>query len=225
MTDPEALRLDDTASRALHATLAAGFADAGLELRYATPTRWYARHDDFAQLATASLDRAIGREVHDWLPTPEDDAGACDPARAAALRRTVARLQAEAQLAWHAHPVNEARERDPAGAPVVNSFWLSGAGRHQPLDRAREPRVHDALRAPALAADWAAWAEAWRALDAGPLRELADAPADDATPLTLTLCGERHAERRVRDAARRGWWQRLTARRATPSTAALLTSL
>ena len=83
--------------------------------------------------------------------------------------------------------MNEAREA--RGEPVVNSFWLSGCGRAQAVDAAAEPSVDASLRAPLLAGDWAAWAEAWQRLDA---EAIARADRDDAT---LTLCGERSAAR------------------------------
>jgi len=88
----------------------------------------------------------------------------------------------------------------------VNSFWLGGTGPAQPADK-RLPAdlvVDDRLRAPLLGDDWSAWAEAWHALDAGPLRALADSidPAD-----RLTLAGERHA--RSWQPASRPWWKRL----------------
>ena len=96
-------------------------------------------------------------------------------------------MQSEAQLVFYAHPVNEAREA--RGEPAVNSFWLSGCGRAQAVDSATEPSVDGSLRAPLLAADWAAWAEAWQRLDAG---SIAGADPDRAI---LTLCGERCAAR------------------------------
>ena len=40
----------------------------------------------------------------------------------------------------------------------------------------------------ALAGDWAAWAQAWQALDAGPLASALQTPH-----LALVLCGERNA--------------------------------
>lgn len=218
LADPARLGLDEPASRALHAVLADAFAAADVALVYAAPARWYARHADLSQVATASLDRAVGRPVHDWQPSPDDDADAPDPLRAAAMRRTLARLQSEAQLAWHEHPANEARERD--GRPAVNSFWVSGGGAWQPVDPGREPVVHDGLRDAALAGDAAAWADAWRALDAGPIARLVDA----STPVTLTLCGERHAEQHVRDGAGSAW-QRWRRRRNAPAPRAVLGSL
>jgi hypothetical protein len=90
----------------------------------------------------------------------------------------------------------------------VNSFWLSGTGRTQPAaDAAAEPLLDERLRGPWLAGDWAAWAEAWQALDAQRLSNL-DARAARGEALSLTLCGERTARRF--DSVRRGAWQRLT---------------
>ena len=52
--------------------------------------------------------------------------------------------------------------------------------------------MDERLRPGLMGEDWAAWAEAWRELDAGPVRELLRA-AQQGRPVTLTLCGERHA--------------------------------
>ena len=89
------------------------------------------------------------------------------------------------------HPVNEAREE--RGALPVNSFWLSGCGRQQPSNDT-VVQVEAALRAPLLAEDWAAWAEAWRALDRGVVAALLTR-AQRGEEATLTLCGERSAQR------------------------------
>ena len=50
------------------------------------------------------------------------------------------------------------------------------------------------LRQPALQDDGAAWAAAWRALDAGPLAALRT-ELERGQPVTLTLCGDRAAQR------------------------------
>jgi hypothetical protein len=71
------------------------------------------------------------------------------------------------------------------------------------------------LRAPLLDDDWSAWAEAWHALDAGPLRELAETPGTKR----LSLAGERGA--RTWEAAERPWWKRLPGARAAPAQAVL----
>ena len=113
-----------------------------------------------------------------------------DPAQLAFARR-LRRLQSECQMLLYPHPLNEAREA--RGAPTLNSIWLSGCGRAQPLV-GTPPRIDDRLRAPLLADDAAAWGRAWQALDAGPLAEAASASAQ-AAPVVLTLCGERNAHR------------------------------
>ena len=51
----------------------------------------------------------------------------------------------------------------------MNSFWVSGSGRLNASASAQPPAdlvVADALRLPALAQDWAAWAQAWQQVDA-----------------------------------------------------------
>ena len=169
-------------------------------------------HDDLATLATASIDRVIGRSVDDWLGSG-----------AAPARQRIRRLQSEVQLVFYTHAVNEAREH--RGELAVNSFWLSGCGRMQPSTVAApadEPTIERSLRAPLLSGDWAAWAEAWQALDLGPLAALA-ARLDGDAPVALTLCGERAAapfERRPRSL-----WQGLKASWSTVDPQALLATL
>jgi len=108
------------------------------------------------------------------------------------------------QMLLYVDPLNDAREA--RGALSVNSFWLGGTGPAQPADKQlpADVVVDDRLRAPLLGDDWSAWAEAWHALDAGPLRALADTNDPAAR---LTLAGERHA--RSWRPAQRPWWRRL----------------
>lgn len=205
LADPDALALDDGDSRALFAAVAPLFEADGFVTGYGAPTRWYAAHASLAGLATASLDRVIGRNVDRWLP-------------AAPAARTLRRLQSEVQMLLHVHPLNEAREA--RGQWPVNSFWLSGCGVAQPMRAATGLVVLDALRRPALGEDWSAWRDAWHALDAGPLR---DALHGDK-PLTLSLAGERSAQRF--EPAARGWWSRVAAHwRGADIAAATLESL
>jgi hypothetical protein len=72
------------------------------------------------------------------------------------------------------------------------------------------------LRGPMLADDMAAWLDAWRALDQGPVAQALQA-LEAGQPLQLTLCGERHARTwrsalpgDARQSGLKGWWQRLT---------------
>jgi hypothetical protein len=203
MFDPALLALDETESHALFTSAGELFASEGFDVAWGSAERWYAARDDLQGLATASLDRVIGRNVDPWL-RPRD--GAERPAA-----RLLRRLQSEAQIVFHDHAVNERREE--RGALVVNSFWLSGCGRRQPGDDAATPEIATALRAPLLGADWAAWAEAWRALDSDALARLL-AHAREGGAAALTLCGERSAARFA--LASRTLWQRLRGAR-TPA--------
>ena len=200
LTDPAALELDEAESRELLEAVRPLFEADGIELSWLAPTEWLASHEMFAGLATASLDRVLGRDIDPWLPKHRD---------ARALRR----LQNEVQMLLHAQPVNQRREH--ADRLVVNSFWCDGCGRlaagTRPVDRS--VRIDERLRAPSLVEDWAAWAEAWSELDAGPFAELLERGED----ASLTLCGERRALRFAPVA--RGIWQRALSRwrREVPS--------
>ena len=180
LDDPADLQLDEAASRELLALLAPWFAGDGIALHYDQPTRWLAEGALLAGLATASLERVLHRDLRLWLP---------DPQRAAQLHR----LQSEMQMLLYTHPLTDAREA--RGLPTVNAFWLHGAGRlpaaAQPVPGAA-PTVHSELRTPALQEDWPAWAQAWQALDAGPIAALAEKAAR-GNAVQLTLSGERSA--------------------------------
>jgi hypothetical protein len=193
LLDPAQLHLDEDESRALWRALRGLFESEGWSLHWGAPLRWYATHATLRDLATASLDRVVGRPIDQWLPDRQSG-------------RTLRRLQSEAQMLLYTHPINAAREA--RGELPVNSFWLSGTGRTQAVAAdAREPIVDESLRGPWLAEDWAAWVETWRALDAQRLSDLG-ARAARGESINLTLCGERTAQRF--DTARRGAWQRLT---------------
>src|SRR5690606_16353949 len=130
------------------------FDSEGYVLTWGAPLRWYVAHESLSELPTASIDRVIGRNVDRWLPGEPQ-------------ARLLRRLQNEVQMLLYTHPLNEAREA--RGALPVNSFWLSGCGRHQAGAEPGELQLDDSLRAPLLAGDWVAWARAWRALDEGPV--------------------------------------------------------
>jgi hypothetical protein len=189
LLDPEQLHLDEDESRALWHSLRPMFESEGWALHWGAPLRWYATHVTLATLATASLDRVVGRGIEAWMP--DRQAG-----------RTLRRLQSEAQMLLYAHPVNAAREA--RGELAVNSFWLSGTGRTPPPPAADgdAPLVDDRLQAAWRAGDVAAWREAWRKLD---LERLQD-PVRRGALRSLTLCGEHRALRF--DAAPGGAWQR-----------------
>ena len=198
MTDPDALDLDAADARALFDTLQPLFADVGFELHWGSPLRWYLVHDSLAEWPTASLDRVIGRNIDPWITD-------------APVGHLWPRLQSETQMLLHTHPVNARRETQ--GLSSINSVWLSGCGAPRTAHTV-EPLIDKSLRGPALGEDWAAWAEAWQALDAGPIAALLQRQ-DGAM---LTLAGERHtrpftlqhasAWRRLRS-----MWQRAPAHR------------
>ena len=200
MLDPGVLGLAEAESRALFASAGELLSSEGFSLAWGASDRWYAARDDLEALATASLDRVIGRNVDRWLQASAH--GALGQTRA--TLSLVRRLQSEAQIVFHSHAVNEAREE--RGELTANSFWLSGCGRRQPADAAATPEIASSLRTPLLRADWAAWADAWRALDGGPIAHLL-ALARRGEAATLTLCGERTAARY--SLAPRSLWQRL----------------
>lgn len=194
LVDPAELNLSDAESRAAFETVRELFESEGFRIEWGAAMRWYIAHDSLAEQPCASLDRVIGRNVELWMRPG---------AAAAAPVKRMRRLQSELQLMLYPHSLNE--ERDTRGALTLNSFWLSGCGRAQPI--AGEPaRIDSALRAPLLADDWAGWAEAWRALDAGAIASLLDADKD-GLPVALTLCGDRGAHRF--ESAPRSLWQRL----------------
>ena len=206
LADPGALQLDEAASRALFDAVRDLFESEGFALAWGAPLRWYAAHESLVELPSASLDRVIGRNVDRWLPAGRE-------------ARLLRRLQNEVQMLLYNHPINEAREA--ADQLPVNSFWLSGCGRWQPGEAAAV-EVDTSLRTALLSEDWAGWAEAWRALDAGPLAALA-AAAERGETVSLTLCGERFAQRF--DAGRESPWARLARRWRHPSPVAVLEAL
>ena len=201
MTDPATLQLDETASRELLDAVRPLLESEGFTLHHAAPQRWLAAHPMFDELATASLDRVIGRNVDPWLPDQ----------RAARLLR---RLQNEVQMLLYTHPLNDRREA--AGLTTVNSFWASAGGRLPPHTAPDAPVIDDRLRGPALAEDWVAWREAWAQLDAQAIASLTAADQ-------LTLAGERSAL--TFTAQPQGLWQRLSSSFKRPALPALLESL
>lgn len=193
MDDPAGLQLHEDESRALLAAVRPFFEEDGIALEYAAPTLWLARGNIFRDFPAASLDRVIGRKVDDWLPRV---AGA-GPVR---------RLQQEVQMLLYTSEIND--ERQQRGLPPVNSFWVSGTGALTAEATALPPTltVAEALRGPALADDWAAWAAAWRETDARECADLLHARSA-GTPVTLTLAGERSA--RSWSSAGGGWLRRI----------------
>ena len=180
MSPPQALQLDAASSQALLAAMQPFFEQDGIALEYDAPTLWLAEGEQFRNLATASLDRVVGRAIDQWMPhSPEG--------------RALRRLQQEMQMLLYTHELNEERTR--AGLLPVNSFWASGTGALPTAHPAAPPQglqVVQDLRDAALLADWDGWAAAWQRLDAQECAQLVQA-LDSGEAVTLTLCGERNA--------------------------------
>jgi len=180
MADPAQLGLEESESRALLEILAPWFAEDGIALQFERPDRWRASGAPLDDLATASLDRVVGRDVRRWLPDAQ-------------TARTLNRLHSEVQMLLYTHPFND--QRAARGLAPVNAFWLHGAGRLQapvPFQPLPSHPALAALRDAALQENWPAWAAAWQQLDATLLRELLAAHQGGAS-VQLTLCGERNA--------------------------------
>jgi hypothetical protein len=181
MSHPHELKLDAAESHALLAAMHPYFQQDGIELEYDAPTLWLARGELFRDLATASLDRVMGRAIDEWVPrSPE--------------AKTLRRLQQEMQMLLYTHEVNAQRER--GGLPPVNSFWASGTGALPAARAAAVPpglQVTHYLRDAAMLQDWRAWAASWQQLDAKDCARLL-LSLDAGEAVTLTLCGERNAQ-------------------------------
>jgi hypothetical protein len=181
MGHPQDLQLDAQDSEALLAAMRPFFEQDGITLEYDAPTLWLARGEVFRGLATASLDRVVGRTIDDWMPRAE-------------AAKTVRRLQQEMQMLLYTHPINEERLR--GGLLPVNSFWVSGTGA-LPDPYLQPPtaglQITHYLRDAALMGDWRSWAAAWQQLDSKECARLSQA-LDSGEPVSLTLCGERNAQ-------------------------------
>ena len=197
---PDDLDLRADESQALLDALAPWALEDGIALHLETPQRWRATGEALRDLPCASLDRVAHRRVDAWLPS----------AQQAASAKTLLRLQNEAQMLFYTHPVHDARQA--RGVPPINGFWISGAGVWAGPSPTPTVTVNDILRRPALSGDWAAWRQAWLALDREVMGPWLNGAAPDATR-RLVLCGERGwaawQPSTNTDTPRRPWWQRL----------------
>jgi hypothetical protein len=186
MLSPHALKLQDDESHALLAAMQPFFAEDGIDLTYDTPTRWLARSEVFAGLATASPYRVIGggegKSVDNWLPRAD-------------TAKSLRRLQQEMQMLLYTHALTDSR--DERGELAVNSFWVSGSGVMTSAMLARPAPAGitqvNTLRDAAMNGDWAAWREAWTTIDANECASMLESLGRKSR-VTLTLCGERAAQ-------------------------------
>jgi len=112
LADAALLDIQPDEARAIAETLNAHYGDE-LELRVATPGRWYGRVQSPPTGESTPLAAVTGRAI--------------EPGRGAMGWHA---LMNEMQMLLHEHPVNEAREA--RGEAPVNGIWLWGAGRLAP---------------------------------------------------------------------------------------------
>lgn len=213
MQDPATLDLSDAESQALMRAMQPYFLEDGLTLHWLEASTWLAEGEALRALPTASLDRVRGQPVDRWMPRQH-------------AAKLVRRLQNEMQMLLYTHPINDARVA--RGAPMANSFWLSGTGDLPPHSApVLQATVLRELTAPALRDDPPGWAQAWQALDAGPLAKLVAAlkssPTPGAAPIALTLCGNQRAQTWRQQP--RSLWRRLSAVFDAASPATILKTL
>jgi hypothetical protein len=176
LVPPAELNLSEEESRALFASVRPLFDSEGVAMQWRSPLNWDVAHDSLRQLPCASLARAEGDSVQRWqVRTPLG--------RARLLRR----LQNEAQMVLHEHPVNG--QRAERGELTVNSLWLDHAGCADQLGGGRCAAHH-------IPVQLTAWAHADTALQAwvdAALRAPVK-PHGTGTEPTLVLCGRYQAQ-------------------------------
>ncbi|MBS1187972.1 MAG: hypothetical protein H6R04_1990 [Burkholderiaceae bacterium] len=112
LSDLRQLSLSNAESRALFDAAKPYFDQADKTLLFGDASTWFVRANDWNALLTSTPDAACGRNLLPWMPEGE---------RELEWRQ----LHNAVQMAWHAHPVNTAREQ--RGAEPVNALWLWGA--------------------------------------------------------------------------------------------------
>lgn len=153
--------LDDAEADALFEAAREEFVHEGLSLLRHGPALWSFPQWPHGPLEASSADCAAGRNLERHLPRGE---GA----------RPWRRVANAVQMAWHAHPVNAAREA--ASRPAINGLWLEGRADAEP----ESPYTH------VCGAD-GAFADALAGL-AGALR--ADRPVARGAPTPVLECIE-----------------------------------
>jgi hypothetical protein len=181
LSDPQQLALDAATSQALLGIFQNYFAQDGITLQPHQNGVWLATGEVFRNLPSASLARAVGRNIDAWMPPTNEPRGA-------ALRR----LQNEMQMLLYTHALND--ERAARGLQPINSFWVSGAGELSgPVQAATPVQVDARLVAPAMHGDAQAYAAAWQTLDAEVFAPLLGQIAK-TEPLQITLSSEHAAQ-------------------------------
>lgn len=179
LLDPDLLCLQPDEGAALLEAARELLADGGFEAQELSPRRWRLSLPPGLQPDTASPAAVIGERLQHWW--------ALDPAS-----RPWRRLLNDIQMAWYAHPVNEARSE--RGLPPINGLWLYGGARPWTL-QALPPVLAPELDTLARAGDWGGWLAALARLDRDHLRPLARPDGQPMQALQLLLLGrERQAD-------------------------------
>ena len=177
LTDPAALDITPDESRTLLADMQPYFATEGITLHHQNdqPCRWLAEGAVFKDLPTASLDRAMGRNVDPLLPNS----------------KAIKLLQNEMQMLLYAHPINDARASHRQR--TINSFWLSGTGALSESAVANPTvLVNRGLAQAAFTDDAAAFSAGWEQLDATDIAQFLNWQQSGQT-VRISLCGEANA--------------------------------
>lgn len=107
------LRIVPAEAESLVAAFNTHFAAEGLHLVPVAPAQWFLRVPRVPRVRTQPLHRVVGRPLNAKLPAGPDS-------------KAWARWQNEAQMLFHAHPVNQERER--RGLPALSGVWTWGGG-------------------------------------------------------------------------------------------------
>src|SRR5690606_20775305 len=133
LLDPELMDVRADESAALLQTAQPSLAAAGFSVQPIAPQRWRLGLPEGLAPPTVSPAAVAGLPLRDWWSQ--------DPAL-----RPWRRLLNEIQMAWHEHPVNDARAA--RGAPPVNALWLYGGARAWGAARLSPAEVASDLDAP-----------------------------------------------------------------------------
>ncbi|EJO30450.1 hypothetical protein [Achromobacter marplatensis] len=175
LLDPGQMDLLPEETAALLDTARPLFEGTGFAVDALSPQRWRLRLPDGLRPQTASPQVVAGQRLNEWWRQDTET-------------RPWRRLLNEIQMAWHEHPVNDARAA--RGLAPVNALWLYGGGTPWPIAPAGPERVLTDLDAPQRTGDWSAWLDALAELDAQHLRPLAGKKGVPDTATELLLLGD-----------------------------------
>lgn len=175
LLDPGQMDLLPEETAALLDTARPLFEGTGFAVDALSPQRWRLRLPDGLRPRTASPQVVAGQRLNEWWRQDTET-------------RPWRRLLNEIQMAWHEHPVNDARAT--RGLAPVNALWLYGGGTPWPIAPAGPERVLTELDAPQRTGDWSAWLDALAELDAQHLRPLAGKKGVPDTATELLLLGD-----------------------------------